>query len=161
MGAVHLVWQVVLFGVPLFLLGLLSFKQYDMGYPGDSFTVSNYHRLFNTPFFYRSLISTFGLGLIVSLVATFISLMAVICAWNLKFQVIRNTLLYACAIVFFIGLIPRTFVFQYLLSDLGPFSQTYNMAFFSNILGSITRALARATFCSSPPLNFFTFLYCR
>lgn len=131
MGSIHLAWQVILFGVPLFFLGLLSFKQFDMGLPGNSLTISNYHRLLQASLFFKSLLNTFWLGFIVSLIATCTALVAVLCAWNLKWPVIRNTLLYACAIVFFIGLIPRTFVFQYLLSDTGPFSTSWQLAGFS------------------------------
>ena len=128
MGFIHIVWQVVLFGAPLYFLGLLSFKHYNMGLPDASLTINNYQLLFTDSLFYKAILNTFALGIIVSVISTFLALIAVISAFNLKQKTIRNTLLYACAVVFFIGLIPRTFVFQYLLSDQGPFSASWHLA---------------------------------
>lgn len=122
MGLTHILWQFLLFGIPLFFLGLLSFRTYEMGLPVGKLTLANYQKLLEEPLLYKSLVNTIVIGITVSLISTLLALIAIIRVWEFKSPIMRNIIFFACAIVFFIGLIPRTFVFQYLLSEQGPLS---------------------------------------
>ncbi len=126
MGSIHILWQSVLFGIPLLFLVILSFKRYEMGLPVGEPTLYNYQRLFEGHLLYISLSNTIILGIAVSIISTLLALLAVIGAWSFKRTVIRNILLFACAMVFFIGLVPRSFVFQYLLSEQAPLSKCWD-----------------------------------
>ena len=120
MGLTHIVWQLVLFGIPFLFLAIISCKKYDMGLPGDGLTLYNYRQLFHTSLFFTALKNTFLLGITVAGISTVLGLLFVCVAWSFKSLWIRHLIVFTSFIVFFTGLIPRTFVVQYLLSEACP-----------------------------------------
>jgi ABC-type spermidine/putrescine transport system permease subunit I len=83
-------------------------------------TLSNYGSLlFSSPFL-GALVKTLLLASSVSVLATVIALAAVIGAWSITNVRLRSLIVIGCALVFFAGVIPRTYALEFLLSEQGP-----------------------------------------
>lgn len=116
----HLIWQAVFFVGPMFLLFLASLRRYQLGRPMPGVTLSNYSLLLFSSPFVGALVKTLLLAASVSVIATVIALAAVIGAWSITNVRLRSLILIGCALVFFAGVIPRTYVLEFLLSEQGP-----------------------------------------
>jgi ABC-type spermidine/putrescine transport system permease subunit I len=118
-GVPHLLWQTLFFIGPLMLLFFASLKQYELGRPKPGFTLQNYRSiLFSSPYpgaLGKSLLSAVG----VSILSTVIALIAILGAWLIRNNKLRISIIMGCALVFFAGVIPRTYVLEFLLSDRG------------------------------------------
>ncbi|HTG37053.1 MAG TPA: ABC transporter permease subunit [Thermoanaerobaculia bacterium] len=89
-----------------------------MGIPGE-FGTSNFQFILSSTF-PAALVRSLTLGTFVSLLTLLLSLIAVEGIFRLRRPRLRIAILTSCAVAFFGGMIPRTFAFEYLLSDQGP-----------------------------------------
>jgi ABC-type spermidine/putrescine transport system permease subunit I len=116
----HLVWQAVFFAGPVAFLLLASFRHYQLGQPTRSLTLTNYRLLLFSSPFVGALVKTMLLASVVSVLATAIAFAAIIGAWSINNVRLRTLIIMGSALVFFAGVIPRTYVLEFLLSEQGP-----------------------------------------
>lgn len=118
-GLVHIIWEVVLFGIPLIYLVYISFKNYNNGQCTDGFTFNNYSYLLLTSPFRNSLFNTIVISISVSVLITIVSMVMVILLWNINNTKIRDSIVFGCFVVFFAGVIPRAFALEFIYSPNG------------------------------------------
>lgn len=126
----HLLWQTVLFTVPLAFLVLASLRHYELGQPKPGLTLINYRLLFFSSPFLSALANSLLLALGVSLLSTGFALAAILGAWLISNTRLRVVVLMGSALVFFAGVIPRTYVLEFLISDRGPLGNIWSLLHF-------------------------------
>jgi len=125
-GLPHILWQILFFLIPLLFLFSLSLKTYSLGSPLPGYTFNNYKILLIDSPFIISIAKSLSLAVTVSILTTVLGLVSILGLWRISNNKIRNILVFTCSIVFFIGVIPRTFSLSLLLSEYGPFHYFLN-----------------------------------
>ncbi len=124
-GVGYCALQAVLFGAPLLFLLRTSLRRYELGIPGG-FGLWNYRSILASTF-PATLVRSLVLGTLVSLLTLVLALAAVEGIHRIQQSRLRILVLTCCAVIFFGGLIPRTFAFEYLLSDQGPLRKSWQI----------------------------------
>jgi len=119
-GLPHILWQILFFLIPLVLLFILSLKTYTLGSPLPGYSLSNYKFLFSESPFLKALLNSLFLAFLVSILTSLLALFGVLGLWRIRQSKIRYLLLFVCTLVFFVGIIPRTFSLSLILSNYGP-----------------------------------------
>lgn len=119
-GRSYLAFQGVLFGVPVALLAVTSLRRYELGQPSGSLTLANYQAVLESDVFVPALGRSIALASIIATLASIVALATVLGTWRLAWRRARRVILLGCALMFFAGMVPRTFANEFLLSAHGP-----------------------------------------
>jgi spermidine/putrescine transport system permease protein len=123
----HVLWQTVFFSGPLAFLFLASLRRYELGRPRPGLTLINYRSLFVSSPFLGALGKSLILAVGVSILSMAMALAAILGAWLIENVKLRMVILTGSALVFFAGVIPRTYVLEFLLSDRGLLGRAWSM----------------------------------
>lgn len=120
LGRAYLATQAALFGVPITMLLGTGLRRYELGQPSGSFTLANYQAVLESDVFVPALGRSIALASIIATLASIVALATVLGTWRLAWRRARRVILLGCALMFFAGMVPRTFANEFLLSAHGP-----------------------------------------